>query len=134
MNLTHRDHYLVATAIACAALCGSTACRGAEAQERIVLTAGDLPASAGLGPGGTWQSVAWAGDPWPAFPGPSEVVIEHGLGSEPRSALVYISFAESGESAALASGDLALFRSITESEISLANRTNQDFFFRLVIE
>ena len=129
-----RSNRMALLGLALTAACAGAGCRDAEAQERIVLGPSDLPTSAGLGEGGTWQSVGWSGDPWPAFPGPSEVVISHGLGTEPRSVLVYISFEDSGASAALASGDLALFRQVTDTEVTLANRTNQDFFFRLVIE
>lgn len=109
-------------------------CRTADAQERITLSLSELPASAGLGSNGTWQSVAWRGDDWHRFPGRAELELAHGLGEEPQLVMVYLSFAPDGDPSALAAGDLAQIISVDSIAVTLLNQTNQDYFLRVVIE
>lgn len=113
---------------------GSAGCEGADAQERIVLGPGDLPASAGVQPGAdAWQSVAWGGDRWQPYPGEATVQFSHDLGRMPVSVLVYVAFDEAGRGAALAAGDLAHMVEVTETTVTIRNDTEADLFCRLTL-
>lgn len=112
----------------------SPGCGEADAQARVLLPLSELPASAGPGAGGTWQSVGFDEDAWHRFDGQVELEIEHDLGRTPHLVMVYLSFSQDGTSAALAAGDLAVIRSVTDSAVTLMNQTREDFFCRLVLE
>jgi hypothetical protein len=111
-------------------------CDQATDPSAIVLTAGDLPASAGYDmASGTWQSVGFAaGDAWHDYPGRATLSIEHGLPRAPRVVLVYISFESDGSGATLASGDLAQIDAVDATSVVVHNRTDADLFCRVVLE
>lgn len=116
-----------------AALICTAGCSAAGAQEHIRLTAEELPASAGLdATGEVWQSVAWRGD-WHRYPGEAIVEVEHGLGRAPMGVLVYLSFQEDGESAGLATGDLARILEVTPTHVQIRNDTEADLYARIVL-
>ncbi len=115
------------------ALTLAAACAGAEAQEPRVLRLADLPPSAGLS-GSSWQSVGWSGDPWHPYDANRVLVVQHDLGRTPQSVLVYLSFVDSGDGAALAAGDLAQVVEVGEAEVHVQNRTAQDYFCRVVFQ
>ncbi|MBW2461463.1 MAG: hypothetical protein JRH11_07440 [Deltaproteobacteria bacterium] len=93
----------------------------------------DYPPSAGTTNDDSWQSVGWLGDPWLRYSGQATLIMEHELGREPSSVLVYLSFEEDGSGAALTAGDTARIVSVDDSFVTIRNDTNADFFLRLVI-
>lgn len=102
----------------------------------IVLTASDLPPSAGRDmTGDTWQSVGFfSADAWHDYPGGVTLSIEHGLGRAPRVVLVYLSFESNGSGATLASGDLAQIDSVDATNVVVHNRTDADLYCRVVLQ
>jgi len=119
----------------CAALAAAgLGCDSAVADERIEVTAAELPASAGLDAEGVWQSVGWTGDPWQRYPGRVTLVLHHDLGRIPAVMLTYLAFDESGRGAGLAAGDMARVVEVTASTVTVRNDTEADFFCRVVLE
>jgi hypothetical protein len=117
------------------ALALSSGCDPSSDPTSIVLTASDLPPSAGSAMGGTWQSVGFAsGDAWHDYPGGVTLSMEHGLGRAPQVVLVYISFESNGSGATLASGDLAQIDAVDATNVVVHNRTDADLFCRVVLE
>lgn len=121
---------------------GALGCSGADDPNYFELTADDLPQSAGVVCEGTgsdqercaWQSSDWSGDPWLPYPTQATLVVPHSLGRTPTAVFVYISFSESGASAALAAGDLARIAEVNESHVTVQNATNGEYFSRIVLQ
>lgn len=109
----------------------------ASADERRVIRLSDLPGQS-VGAGGTWESAPWSGTHWIDYPGRVTLEIEHGLGRVPQNVFVYLSFedraTETADSAALAAGDLARIVRVTDRVVEIRNRTNGDYFARVVVE
>jgi hypothetical protein len=84
---------------------------------------------------GSWESAPWspADTGWIPYPPRGQVQLEHRLGREPRTVLVYLSFDRAGTSPALAAGDLARVIDVDESTITIWNDTNGSYFARVVL-
>ena len=114
--------------------CVGIACGQAEAEELIEITAADLPASAGAGPTGAWQSVGWDADPWHPYPGRATLILHHDLGRAPAVVLTYVAFDDTGRGAGLAAGDMARVIEVADTTVTIRNDTEADFHCRLVLE
>ncbi|RLB45669.1 MAG: hypothetical protein DRJ42_29415 [Deltaproteobacteria bacterium] len=118
------------------AILGAAALGGCDTKlppQVIEVGPADYPPSAGTTDDDSWQSVGWLGDPWLRYSGQATLILEHELGREPSTVLVYLSFEEDGSGAALTAGDTARIVSVDDSFVTIRNDTNADFFLRLVI-
>jgi hypothetical protein len=79
----------------------------------------DYPPSAGATEDDSWQSVGWLGDTWLRYSGQATLIMEHELGREPSSVLVYLSFEEDGSGAALTAGDTARIVSVDDTFVTM---------------
>ena len=117
-------------------LIASAGCSAAKAEQNIVLTAADLPATAGL-VGAVWQSSDFYHDTtsanWISYPARATITIPHALGHTPANVAIYLSFSATGEGAGIASGDLAHIMSVTNAAVTINNGTNEDFFIRVAV-
>ena len=110
----------------------STGCGEAEAQDPVVV---ESPCAQGV-PMEYWESSSWPPDeacPWLVFEGRTSVRVPHTLGRRPREVSIYLSFEPNGRSGALAAGDLSRILEVTETQVTLRNDTNEDFFVKVVL-
>lgn len=110
----------------------STGCEARAAETRTFMLA-DLPGQR-VTPSGQWESSAWTGGTWLDYPGRITLRLEHGLGREPSSVLVYLAFDAAGQGPALAAGDLSRVVSVDAQYITVRNDTEGDYFARVVAE
>ncbi len=71
---------------------------------------------------------------WLNFQGCSEYRFENPLGRRPQQIDPYIAFEPDGVFSTLASGNVFVIDSVTESEIVIRNAQNADFYLRLAVE
>ena len=85
---------------------------------------------------GVWESAPWSGpeSSWLPYPAQVTIEVEHGLGRVPRLVDVYVSFAEDGQNAGLASGDLARISAVDDMTVTVRNGTNAQLFARIVLQ
>jgi hypothetical protein len=124
---------LTAVALLVVASSVAFACSESAADRTVELTLSDLPPSAGVTTAGDWQSVGFLGDPWQRYAARTRLVMEHGLGREPSSVLVYLSFDASGGAATLSAGDTARIISVDDRFVTIDNHTEADFYVRVVL-
>ncbi len=121
--------------IALAASLALVASCGVPMDELYVYTA-DSPelANASVSPEGVWESAPWSGQdaPWILYPPRATIELEHTLGREPTTVLVYLAFDEEATAPALAAGDLARIVEVTDTTITIHNDTSGSYFFRVV--
>jgi hypothetical protein len=70
---------------------------------------------------------------WVSFPGRAMVEVAHALGRVPIDVIVYTSFAATGESSTIASGDSGRIVGADDAQVVVENTTEQDFFLRVVL-
>lgn len=111
----------------------ASAC-GLPAGELVVYAEGDPELAAATVEDGVWESAPWSepGVEWLPYPPRATIQVEHTLGEEPRSVLVYLSFDPQGAQPAMAAGDLARIVAIDGESISVRNETSAGFFARIV--
>lgn len=114
--------------------CGGGPCRGSE--DRMVPLS-EFPCAETTASGG------WTSHPFPPvteecqwlnFQGCSEYTFENPLGRKPQQIDPYIAFEPDGVFSTLASGNVFVIDSVTESEIVIRNAQNADFYLRLAVE
>ncbi|MFK7988257.1 MAG: hypothetical protein AB8I08_19710 [Sandaracinaceae bacterium] len=111
----------------------ATAC-GLPSGELVVYQREDPELAAASVEDGVWQSAPWSepGVEWLPYPPRATIQVEHTLGEEPRSVLVYLSFDPRGGQPAMAAGDLARIVAIDAESVSVRNETSAGFFARIV--
>ena len=112
-------------------------CGEARAQDPIRVTAADVPCASTRGSlfeTAAFPDITGTSCTWIAFPDRATVIIEHPLGVAPALVVPYISFAEDGRGGTIASGDVTRIESVSPTEITVANATNEQFFLRVVAQ
>lgn len=109
---------------------------GSDTDEVVDVALGDLACE--MTNAGSWESAplppASETCSWLRFEGKTSYEIEHGLGAAPVLLFGYIAFDPSGVGASLAVGDTLVVLAADDTSVLIRNRTNQDFFLRLVLE
>lgn len=85
---------------------------------------------------GVWESNPWRSDDvtcgYLDYADESTYRIAHTLGRVPRSVDLYISFSAAGDSVAPPAGDMARIQEVSDTHIEVRNRTDAEFFLRVV--
>jgi len=129
---------LIALLVALPALLSG--CTAEAAGSRTVAADSDDLAMAGMTDGGLWQSAPWSDSAWMELGARATVEVEHGLGSQPASVLVYLSFVEddrgdtSKRTSFPAAGDVANLHAVTDTTVTIKNTTYGEFYMRLALQ
>ena len=87
------------------------------------------------------EDEVWESSPWQSsavacgyleYAGDTTYRIAHSLGRVPRSVDLYVSFSPEALSVAPPAGDMARIQAVTDTHIEVRNRTDADFFLRVV--
>jgi hypothetical protein len=95
-------------------------------------------AHAELNERGQWQSAPWNGEPWLSLPANSALRIAHPLGYSPAVVLPYLAYSQDGSgrtsNATLAAGMVAEIVDIDDEYVTIENRTQADYYLRVVLQ
>ncbi|MGB0679219.1 MAG: hypothetical protein ACPGUV_06115 [Polyangiales bacterium] len=139
-GLVHRGCKARITWLFCI-LCLATACTAADPHEREVTPAELSCASLEAG-AGRWQTAPWPPPeaqaapscPWLDYAGRVTLRLPHPLGRVPAVVHIFLSFEADGRRAAPAAGDLSRIVAADANAVWLENRTNENFYARVVLE